>query len=445
MRRTLLAFVATFAVAVGGAAAALYIYSRPAALRVAVAQGAEDFALMSAAAQVFSRLREPVRLHVVPVADGASSGALLDSGAADLAVVRADDSLPPTTQALVLLHRNTALLVAPGGSALKRVADLRGKRLGVMVETGGAARNLRFLEHILTQSDVPLKAVTITALTPVEVKAAFQEHRIDALFAVTPTQSALAHDAVATIAVVAGKAPIFIPISEAKALAKRAPALESAELLQGAFGGDPPRPAANVDTSSVSMLLATRSALPEDVAGNVTRLFFSNRAAIAQLAPLANAMEAPSVEKSAVVPTHKGAADYLSGQESSFFDKYTDMFYIGAMLLSLVGSGAAALASRFNTNIHKRAEQLAERLLEILQSARSAPTLNELDDYERMVDDVLAHALADRKLRSVDPTGLHVVSLAMDQARKAIRERRRALMREGRVVAFPGQRAPGAS
>lgn len=442
MRRTIFAILTVALVAVGGAAAALYVYSRPTVLRVAVAQGVEDFRVLAAAAHVFARHHEPIRLHVVPVADAPASADALDSGAVDLAVVRADDSLPPTTQALVILHRNATLLVAPGGSKLKKVADLRGKRLGVLVDAGGPERNTRLLERILAQSDVALKSVAPIALKPAEVKTALQERRIDALFAVAPTQSALSHDAVAAIAEIGGKAPVFIPISEAKAISKQAPALDPSELLQGAFGGDPPRPAGSVESSSVSMLLVARSALRESVAGDVARLLFANRAAIAAIAPLANAIEAPSTEKSAVVPAHQGVADYLEGEERSFFDKYGDLFYIGAMLLSLIGSSAAALASRFNTHAHQRTEQLAERLLEILQAARCASTLAELDDYERTVDDVLAHALSDRRLRSAEATGLHVVSLALDQARRAIRERRRILAKEGRVVSFPALRNP---
>lgn len=436
MRKTVLATVAALLVAAGGATSALYFYSRPTVLRVAVAQGAEDFRLLSAAAHVFARQREPFRLNVVPAPDAAAAGGALEMGAADLAVVRADEAASGA-QALVILHRNTALLVAPGGSRLKKVADLRGRRLAVIAEAGGPERNVRLLERILAQSDVPMKAVTLTALAPGDIRTALKENRVDAFFVVAPTQSAVAHDAVAAIAAAGRKAPVFVPISEAKAIAKETPALEPAEVLQGAFGGDPPRPAESVDSSSVSVLLAARRELPDDWAGEVTRLFFTNRAAIAALAPLANAMEAPSTEKSAVVPAHKGTADYLDGNAESFFDKYGDGFYIGAMLLSLLGSSVAALASRLDTSAHCRAEQLAERLLEILQAARNAATLQELDDYERTVDDVLAHALSDRRLRSAATPGLHVVSMALDQARRAIRERRRILTKDSRVVQFP--------
>jgi len=444
MHKALFGVVAALLVGVAGAAAALYFYTRPSMLRVAVPQGAEDFRLLSAAAHVFAKQREPLRLNLVPVQDIAGAEAALDSGAAELAVVRADDALPPTTQALVILHRNTALLIAPGGSRLKKVADLRGKRIGMIIEPDGPERGARLFERILAQSDVPMKAVTLTTLAPGEIRTALKEKRFDAFFMVAPMQSAPAHDAVAAIAAADHRAPVFIPISEAKAIAKQTPALEPTEVLQGAFGGDPPRPAENIDSSSVSVLLAARRELPNDWAGDVTRLFFSNRAAIAALAPLANAMEAPSTEKSAVVPAHQGTAEYLDGTAESFFDKYGDFFYIGAMLVSLVGSSVAALASRLNTSVHRHTEELAERLLEILQSARNAATMAELDEYERTVDDVLAHALADRSLRSAEAPGLHVVSLALDQARRAIRERRRVLTRGEKVVTFPNQQVPRA-
>lgn len=442
MRKSFFVIIAALLVAVAGAAAALYIFTRPVVLRVAVAPGGEDFQLLSAAAHVFSRQHEGLRLHLVPSTEAAEAAAL-DSGAADLAVLRADDGLTPSAQAVAILHRNVALLVAPGGSKLRKVADLRSRRVGLVTESGGAERAGRLLERILAQSDVAMKTIALTRLTVGDVKAALAENRIDALFILAPPQGALAHEAVAAVAALSARPLVFIPISEAKAIAKQAPALEPVDIVHGAFGGDPPRPAEDVAGLGVSVLLAARNTLSDDLAGDVTRLLFTNRAAIAAVAPLANAMEAPSTDKSAAIPVHRGAADYLDGNEHSFFDRYSDFFYLGAMLVSLMGSGAAALASRFNVSTHHHVEQLAERLLEILQAARAAETLAELDELEREVDNLLAAALSDRRLRSVEAPGLSVVSLALDQARRAIRERRRFLGKETRIVSLPVQRAPG--
>lgn len=425
MLRTVLTALTAGLVVIGGGAAGFYFYNRPTELRVAVVQGARDLRLITAGAQAFARQHEPVRLKVVPVGDAGDASASLERGAVDLAIVRSDD-LPVGAQAIVVLRRNAALLVAPGDTGLRRVADLRGKRIGV-VQDVGAPPNARLLETILAQYDIPQQGIDLRTLAPAEVKSAVETHSVDAIFMVAVPQIGAASDIVAQVAAVNGKAPVFIPISEAKAIAKRFPALEPAEVVRGAFGGDPPRPDEALESSSVSVLLAARSSVAAGVAGELTRQLLTHRSTIAILAPLANNIEAPSTDKGAVVPAHQGAIDFLEGAERGFFDKYSDFFYLGAMLMSLVGSAAAALASRLKECTHERSEHLTERLLEILRSARTAATTAELDGYEHEVDQVLVNSMADVRLRNMAASELHMVALALDQARMAIQGRRRSL------------------
>ncbi|MBY6241880.1 TAXI family TRAP transporter solute-binding subunit [Methylosinus sp. Sm6] len=436
MTRTVLAAVAAVLVIVGGVAAALYAYNRPTELRVAVAQGAQDFRLMTAAAQTFAHQREEVRLKVVPVADAAAAAAAFEHGSSDLAVVRSD-ALPPDARAMVVLHRNAALLIAPGGTKLKRIADLRGKKVGVVQEVAGAQSNARLLETILDQYDIPRQSVTTTVIAPGAVEDSLRARTLDAIFLVALPQIGVASEVVGKVAAAGnGKAPVFLPIAEAKAIAKRVPTLEATEVLRGALGGDPPRPAEPLETPSVAVLLVGRPGIAARVAGEVTRELLVHRAAIAVLAPLANYMEAPSTDKDSAVPAHQGTIDFIDGNEHGFFDTYSDFFYLGAMLMSLVGSAAAALASRLRVTTQERSEQLIERLLEILPAARSASGAAELDDFERELDQAIIDAMADVRLRNMASTELHMVSLALDQARLAIQERRRTL-RETRAEIAP--------
>lgn len=441
MLRTILAALIACLALVGGAATALYLYNRPAELRVAVAQGTQDFRLLVAAAQTFSRQHEPVRLKVVPVADTTAAAAALEQGAAELAVARSD-ALPPSAQALVILHRNAAVLVAPEGSKIKRVADLRGKRIGVVQEAASVRGNVHLLETILAQYDILEQGFTTVALQPAEVEAALRARKVDAVFLVAIPQIGPASEVLHQVAAGGGKPPVFLPVAEAKAIAKRYPTLDAAEIVHGAFGGDPPRPNQSLETMSVAVMLVGRGSIPASVAGEATRQFLAHRSTIAAIAPLANNIEAPSTDKNAAVPAHQGTIDFIDGNEHGFFDKYSDFFYLGAMLMSLVGSAAAALASRMRTKSHERSEQLIERLLEILPAARAAEDFAELDGYERELDQALVSSVADLRLRKMDGTALHVVSLALDQARLAIQERRRALCEaKGEVVAaFPGLR-----
>jgi TRAP-type uncharacterized transport system substrate-binding protein len=426
MMRTVLAAVTASLVLIGGAAAGLYAYNRPAELRVAVAQGAQDMRLVTAAAQTFAHQREPVRLKVVPVADAAAAAAALEHGSSDLAVLRSD-SLPANAQALLVLHQNAALLVAPGRTKLKRVADLRGRKIGVVQEAAGGRSNLRLFETILDQSGLPRESVTATILAADAVEEALRARTIDAVFLVALPQIGVASEVVGQVAASNGRTPVFLPIAEAKAIGKRFPTLEATEVLRGALGGDPPRPADALETTSVAVLLVGRPSLPVTVAGEVTRQFLTHRAALTALTPLANYMEAPSTDKDAAVPAHQGTIDYIDGDENGFFDRYSDFFYLGAMLMSVVGSAAAALASRLRVSTQERSEQLIERLLELLSAARRAPSPVELDDYERELDEAMVSSLTDGRLRKMAPTELHMVALALDQARLAIQERRGAL------------------
>jgi len=440
MRKTILALLAATLVALGGAAAALYLYNRPTVLRVAVPQLAEDIDLMASAEHVFNHQHEQIRLHIVPVEDSAAGAAALDAGNADIAIMRGDVAVTTNAQALAILHRNAVLLIAPGRSKLRHVVDLRGKKIGVVHEVRSMDPNARLLDTILAQYDISPSAVTLVSLSPGEVRGAVEGGKVDAIFLAMAPQNPVASEIVGAIANASHKPPVFIPISEAKAIAKRSPALEPFEIVEGAFGGDPPRPNAALDSLGVNVLLMAHNTLRDSIAAEVTRLFFSHRGAIALNAPLANSIEAPSTDKGSAIPVHQGAADYIDGNERSFFDRYSDFFYIGAMLLSLIGSGAAALASRFNTNVHERTEQLTERLLEILQAARAAKSPAELDGLERDVDEVLTHTLGDRRLRGVEAPGLHLVTLALDQTRRAIEDRRLMLVREKDVVNFPSPR-----
>jgi TRAP transporter TAXI family solute receptor len=440
MGKTILAVVASVLVALGGAAAALYFYNRPTVLKVAVPQLAEDIRVMTAAEHIFAHQHNEIRLHLVPVENSAAGAALLESGKADLAVMRGDIALTASAQTLAILHRNAVLLIAPGGSRLRHVQDLRGKKIGVVHEVATMDPNARLLERILAQYEIPMKAVTLLSLSPGEARAAIEAGRVDAIFAAPAPQSGADQDIVSAIASISKKPPIFIPIKEAKAISKRFPALEPMEIVEGAFGGDPPRPAAAFDSLSVNVLLMARNTLRDDVAAEVTRLFFSHRGAIALAAPLANSIEAPSTDKGGAIPVHQGAVDYLDGTERGFFERYSDLFYIGAMLLSLVGSGAAALASRLNLDSHLRTDKLTEKLLEILQAARAAESHADLDGLERDVDDVLTGVLGDRKMRNVEAPSLHLVLLALDQTRRAITDRRHLLSRDKQLITFPPPR-----
>ena len=117
---------------------------------------------------------------------------------------------------------------------------------------------------------------------------------------------------------------------------------------------------------------AARKSLSEEVVADFTKHLFASRQALTAELPSAAKIEKPDTDKDAAVPVHPGAAAYIDGELKTFFDRYSDIFYIGVMLLSFVGSGLAGLLSYSKADDRVRRLHTLERLLEIAKRARSA-------------------------------------------------------------------------
>ncbi len=113
-----------------------------------------------------------------------------------------------------------------------------------------------------------------------------------------------------------------------------------------------------------------------------------------------------------MLPTHPGAAAFLDGEEETFFDKYSDMIYIGAMIGGVIVSGLATLASRLAVSGYDRFDQLMETALTILKSGREADSLEALSRLEIQIDEILTRSLAAAEMPKLDNHQLAALTLA---------------------------------
>jgi hypothetical protein len=269
---------------------------------------------------------------------------------------------------------------------------------------------------------------------------ALATHRIDAVFVVGPPTAGPISDVISVVASTGGGAPIIVPV-DSKALAQASPALESFEVPRGAFGGAIALPTADLQSLGVSTRLVARSTVPDAVVGEVVRILFARRPTIAASVPIANRMEAPATDKGSALAVHPGAAAYLDDDEETFLDKYSDFIYIGAMILSVMASAVAALASRLTAANSARVEELLENLFVHLANARNAWSPDELDELERDTDRILVEALQQNSLQVLDQHRVTALGLAIDQVRLAIGDRRRYVENSPRLASFPPPRA----
>ncbi|MDC7784184.1 TAXI family TRAP transporter solute-binding subunit [Rhodoplanes sp. TEM] len=471
LRQTPLVLLIGLFLATGLIAAAFYFSDRPSRLRIAVGPAAgEDARLVQAIAQQFARDRSAtVRLVPVIKEGPAAAARALQNREVDLAVVRRDVAFPASGQAVVVMHDNVAVLLVPAEGSLaagppkpaappaetatrrKRGAKppaaqtppappkidsieaLAGRRIGLV---GPGMGDREVLEAILRQYQVPIEKVTVVPLDARDVTTALRHAPIDAVLALGPVASP--HVAGVVAAASNGRdGPTFLEIGASEAIAARAPVYEEAELKAGVFGGQTPQPPETVETIGFKHYLVARRSVPEDTVADLTRQIFAVRQVLSSEFPMAARIEKPDTDRDAAVPAHPGAAAYIDDDQKSFFDRYSDVIYIGAMMLSGVGSGLAWLASHFRADTRSRRQRLLERLLALIGRAHAAEDLATLAALDREIDEILARVLLPGSRDGIDHTSLAAFTLAFDQARAAVAERRRQLA-GGQPAVGPG-------
>lgn len=426
MRRPLLIALSAALLSLGLGSLAWQYGSSPTILRVAVGPAdSEDSRLVAALAAAFARDRETVRLRIVPTRGGSESARALDAGRVELAVIRPDILTPAKGQSITVMHRDAALLVTVAGRDLRTVADLAGRRVGIV---RGIPANERILDTLGAFYDMAPGSIEHVMLEgPADAEAALRSGRVDAVLAVGPVSGPTLSDTVAAAAAAGGGQPSFIPVPEAESIAARSPVFEAIDIGRGAFGGASIRPPEGFRTIGVHHRLMADADLSETTVSELTRLVYAVRPRLASEMSLANRIQAPDTSKSSVLPVHPGAAAYYDGEVPTFLERYEDTFYLGVMLLSILGSVAAALASRAAGS--RRSTTLVQlgQIMALMTTARAASRRDELDRLDVEADGLLRAVLERAGSGQAGESAIAAFTLGLDQTRLAIAERRRAL------------------
>jgi TRAP-type uncharacterized transport system substrate-binding protein len=431
--------------------AGLYVESQPTTLRIAVGPAnGEDAHLVQAIAQQLNRDRATIRLKPVLKDNASDSAAAVDSHDAELAVIRRDRGYPREGLAIAVLRENVAVVIVPaagslaavgGGTAnaakrttktrtpkkIEKIENIAGRTVGVIGHSSG---NSELLTTVLKQYEIPPDKVKIIPLDPDDVKGALRATPVDVIFGAGPVTSAYFADAIAA----SGKGdekPKLLEIDAAAAIAKRTPVYSSAEIKKGVFGGHAPLPEDDLDTISVAHYIVARKSLSDAVAGDITKLLFGVRQSLASEYPAIAQMTKPDTDKDAAVLAHPGAAAFIDDEQKTFFDKYSDFIYLGIMVFSGLGSGAAWLTGYSRADDRIRKLKALENLLDIASAVRLAQTHEQLDKLRCDVDELVRRAMRQVERNALDESAMVAFSIALNQAQSAVAERRALLTAQG--------------
>jgi TRAP transporter TAXI family solute receptor len=360
-----------------------------------------------------------VRFKIVPTPDSEASEKALVAGEADLAVVRSDMLTSSEAQTIAILRRDVVGLVVPPHTPIEKVRDLAGKPLGLVQ---GPAADARILDQILSYYQIPADKLQRVVLAPNEISQAIRQKRVAAMFALGPAGPGPLADVVNAVAK-AGKGTLdILDIEAADAIAHRFPLLESVDIPAGAFGTTPLRPDDSVSTLSVTLRLVARASMPNYVAGEVTRLLFATKAKLAPTFPQVGAIEAPDTTVGTALPFHPGAMAYYNGSETNLLEMFEDYVYLGAIILSVLGSGVAWMLSTWRRALSPAQEQLL-RLQAIVQEVPTAD-LDTLEALEKEVEAIHARAVERVAHAAMEPEQFQVLSQVVTTVRQVIDKQR---------------------
>jgi uncharacterized protein len=315
-----------------------------------------------------------IRIVPVQMADINQSATALLDGKVQLAVVRSDSDAAIQGRTIFILRKIALGILVPPKSSIEKVQDLRGKRIGLLSQTSMDDPFVtRFSEYYgIQRSDF----VTVTMQ---DIGNSLKQGKIAvAVVLGAPIGGGPIADVFSTIRKTYKAAPTFIEIGESEAISTHFPAYEAMEIPQGILGSTPSEPPEAVNTIGFSIRLASRASLPDRFAGEITRLLVQAKRELISSVPAIAQMEAPDVDKGAVLPVHPGSQAYLNGEQVSLLDETLNLYWYTGMAIAVT---APLLGWILATVGRRRDKELRARLLRTLELARIAKT----QDHEHAV------------------------------------------------------------
>ncbi len=201
---------------------------------------------------------------------------------------------------LAKLQSETVHLVVATHARVKRLSDLKGKRIGIDAPSSATNATARL---ILAAAKLNVAKLKLSFQSPDQAAADLKSGKLDALFVIGTAPLRVVDDLLRR-----GSARLVaIDGNAITAWLKRQPSLMSTNLPEGAYHGSKA-----TRTLAVVALWITTARLPDDVAYSLTRALWNpaNRSELDGLGPVAASIHRDGSLESSPIPQHVGAAKF---------------------------------------------------------------------------------------------------------------------------------------
>jgi TRAP-type uncharacterized transport system substrate-binding protein len=411
------------------------LYLRPRTLTIAV--GSFDGEAKQIASIIAGRLattNSPVRLRIDNLGDALDAAKALGSGAADLAVVRADVGDLSQARTVALTARGVAMIVAPPGSNITSIAKLRDHSVGVV----GGQINHGIVEVLKKEYDLGRANVVFRDIAPADARRAVQAKEVAALLLVVPLTDKYLSYIKGLFREGPNSAPVLIPIESAGAIADIKGPYESFDIPKGTLRGAPPVPDDDVTTLRVGYYLVANRHLDSGLVADLAKKVMGVRRDLVNEQPLLSGIAAPDTDADAYLSVHPGAAAFYNGTQESFMDRYGNAIYLTPMVLGAMASIFAAawrfLGVRSGDTTHSAWDVLCGLPRRIRQTEDDA----ELIAIEDEVDALLRIELPKFASRDEGASDIQALIAAAHRTDNLIHQRRLVLATKSSPVGRAG-------
>jgi len=417
--RRLLPWLGVFAVfAVAGAWLAGIAGGEPRALRLSAGTDGGTYRAFADAMDAALSDDDLVPILVSPSAGANENAARLASGEADLGLIQSDTAVTADTLVLARLFPEAFHLVARVDAGIGSVADLHGKRVGLMPQ--GAGSNALFA-RLLRHYQVPFEALTLTYASLADQADAIALGEIDAFFMVV----ALGNDTIAGI--IRATPTMLVPIDQAEAIAMFDPALSASVVPTGTYAGDRPVPDRPISVVTVQSLLAVRHDLPNATAEALTRALFENRQRMVRQIPQAAFIAAPAEQDRLAFGVHPGADLYYSQDDPLFIVEYAEPLALAVTALALLVSGLWQARIWLAGARKNRADHYNLAIVDIIGRAEAATGPAEFAAIRRELFDIFEKVIVDLDNDRIEEKSLLSFSFAWQVAASTLNHRQLVL------------------
>jgi TRAP-type uncharacterized transport system substrate-binding protein len=366
-----------------------------------------------------------LKLKIVNSGDQAKAVAQFDQHKADLMVLRTDSKVPPRARAIAILEHDIVLLLSPGSKKIKSFDDLKKiKKIAVWADGDNSAS---FVRTIFGFTDSPDTAAKVQIAPPDSTLDKLFASGFGAVIAVAHTSKVIQDKSYEQFAKKGGFT--LNAIDSAKALARKIPGISEETLSAGTVSAAPQIPDDDLDTIGLQWLLVAQSKMAISTATDLARVIYENHSELALNDGFASKIEPAETDKNAFVIAHPGASEYINDDTKSFMDKYSDLMYLGAGALSVIGSIFAAIYTKITRVAPERAGELATELLTIGEKIEHAHSLDELDELQDQLEAILRGVIVGLRDGTISGDGLETFKLGYEFVRDDIAMRRDHLKR----------------